>query len=99
MLLGTPFYMAPEAVRSPKVEPPADVFAFGILAVEMLTGRAPFSTPPMFRALAGETLEAPRGLDRIELPLRELVAACLSLDPADRPSMRRIREALEAHAG
>lgn len=94
MLLGTPHYMAPEAVRGAKVESSADVFAFGILAVEMLTGRAPFATAPMFRVLAGEKLEEPRGLDPIEPRLREMLTACLAEEPTSRPAMRTIRDLL-----
>jgi TonB family protein len=93
MLLGTPYYMAPEAARGAKVEAAADVFAFGILAVEMLTGRPPFATAPMFRALAGERLEPP-ALDGLDAALRDVLCASLAEDAAVRPNMRAVRSAL-----
>ncbi len=94
MLLGTPYYMAPETVRGSSVHAPADVFAFGILAAEMLGGRPPFAAPPIFRILAGERLDAPIGVDGIEPEVREIVLACLAEAPEQRPSMASVRAAL-----
>jgi predicted Ser/Thr protein kinase len=42
-LLGTPAYMAPEQIRRQRVDFRADLFAFGILAAELSTGRHPFA--------------------------------------------------------
>jgi hypothetical protein len=51
-VLGTPLYMAPEQVRNPSaVDLKADIWAFGVVAFECLTGRAPFtgsSLPELF---------------------------------------------------
>jgi serine/threonine protein kinase len=43
MITGTPQYMAPEQATGLKIGPPADVYALGIMAYEMLVGRVPFS--------------------------------------------------------
>jgi serine/threonine-protein kinase len=42
MLLGTPGYMAPEQIRGEAVDARADVFAFGVIAYELVTGEHPF---------------------------------------------------------
>lgn len=41
-LIGSPAYMAPEAFRSPKISPLADIFSLGIVAYELFLGRRPF---------------------------------------------------------
>lgn len=53
LLMGTPTYMAPEQVEGAEVGPPADVFAFGVVAFELVTGQAPFTgTSPLSVAMA-----------------------------------------------
>lgn len=53
LLMGTPTYMAPEQVEGAEVGPPADVFAFGVVAFELVTGQAPFiGTSPLAVAMA-----------------------------------------------
>ncbi len=88
-MLGTPFYMAPESVLGAHaVNAPADVFAFGIIALEMLTGRAPFVTPPIFLAMAGQQIPAPEvHVAGIDEPVRGVLMRCLVEDPAKRPTI------------
>ncbi|HEY6458574.1 MAG TPA: protein kinase, partial [Polyangiaceae bacterium] len=44
---GTPAYMAPELIAGTQfIAPPVDMFAFGVMAFEMLAGRSPFAEPP-----------------------------------------------------
>jgi len=88
-LLGTPKYMAPEAIRGDPGDERADTYSFGALAYELLTGRAPFegenATALMLRALQ----EAPPRVQALvpECPprLAALVHACLEREPAERP--------------
>jgi predicted Ser/Thr protein kinase len=73
-ILGTPGYMAPELLRGMRAAGSAvDVFAFGVLAYQLLGGRLPNGS-------LGDVAPA--------LPARlvELVDACLALDPAARPT-------------
>ena len=87
--LGTPFYMAPEQVRGQEVTNRADIYAFGVLLFELLSG---------VRAIEGDTVERifyeilykPLDLKPLETagvpqPLPDLVALCTSKDPAQRP--------------
>lgn len=88
--LGTPAYMAPEqAAGDPNIDHRADIYAFGAMAYEMLTGRAPFAGMAPHQMLAAHVTEpvVPVTDRRPALPpaLAQLVMACLSKNPADRP--------------
>jgi serine/threonine protein kinase len=98
-LLGTTLYMAPEAIRGGRsLDAAADVFAFGLLAYEVLTGRVAFETPAVLVAAAGRLLPTPAPIENAALGVaaRNAIRACLSEDPKGRPSARRICEALGA---
>jgi len=88
--LGTPAYMAPEqATADPTTDHRADVYAFGILAYEMLTGQPPFTGRNPSQLLAAHVTEVvePVSRRRPNLPpaLAALVMRCLEKRPADRP--------------
>ena len=98
-ILGTPAYMAPEAARGGRsVDAAADVFAFGLLAYEVLTGHAPFPTLPVLLARAGRPLPAPASIDdpAVGTTARDAVVACLAEDPKNRPTARTVCELLGA---
>jgi serine/threonine-protein kinase len=88
--LGTPNYMAPETARGGRdVGVASDMFAFGIIAYELLTSRSPFAMPPVVLAMAGQPIPPPSPLDAtVPERLSALVLACLSIDPSARPSAR-----------
>lgn len=88
-ILGTAAYMSPEQVRGAEVDARSDLFAFGALLYEMLSGE------PAFRRESGvETLHAvlkepaPRlreaGLGASSPVLQRVLDRCLAKDPADR---------------
>jgi serine/threonine-protein kinase len=82
--MGTPAYMAPELVRgSASTGPAGDVWSLGVLACEIINGRAPFDAPPVYLARAGKPVPAPRVGSS---PLAPLIERCLAVDPARRPS-------------
>ncbi len=88
--LGTPAYMSPEqATADPKTDHRADLYAFGVLAYEILTGETPFGRRTPSQLLAAHVTEAPRPITdlRPTLPpaLGTLVMRCLAKRPADRP--------------
>jgi hypothetical protein len=73
--LGTPHYMAPEQLERPdEVEEPADVFAFGVVAYELLTGRLPLGRFP----------DPSKINPRLHLRYDPVVIRCLETDHADR---------------
>jgi Tol biopolymer transport system component len=87
-ILGTFQYMAPEQIEGIEADARTDIFAFGALFVEMLTGRAAFegkSRATLLGAILKDqpppasTLQAavPKSVDRI-------IATCLEKDPEDR---------------
>ncbi|HEX4516994.1 MAG TPA: serine/threonine-protein kinase [Polyangiaceae bacterium] len=86
-MLGTPFYMAPELAQGRAADAAADVFAFGIVAYEMLTGRGPFPMPPVILAMAGHELPPPAPI------ATEIVLHCIRPDPRTRPSATELVDA------
>jgi serine/threonine-protein kinase len=86
--LGTPAYMAPEqATADPAIDHRADVYAFGVLAYELLTGQPPFIGRTPQNLLAAHVAEAPEHVGkRRSLPpaLSAMVMRCLEKRPADR---------------
>ncbi|MCC6552614.1 MAG: serine/threonine protein kinase [Polyangiaceae bacterium] len=100
MTLGSPSYMSPEQVRSPKnVDARTDVWALGVILYELLTGRLPFAGETMFdvfMAITADTPQCPRD-HRAELPaaLGDVVMRCLEKDLSRRmPSAADLAQAL-----
>src|SRR4051794_1552789 len=88
--LGTPAYMSPEqASADPSVDHRADIYSFGVLAYELLTGQPPFAGRTPQNLLAAHVSELPEPITkrRASLPsaLSALVMRCLEKRPADRP--------------
>jgi len=87
--LGTPAYMAPEqAAGDPHVDHRADMYAVGVMAYEMLTGRTPFHAMTPQAILAAHVTQTPEpvGERRESVPplLADAVMRCLEKKPADR---------------
>jgi serine/threonine-protein kinase len=94
MILGTAAYMAPEQARGKPVDKRADIWAYGVVLYEMLTGRQLFGGETVTDTLASVVKDAPDlGVLPAETPwtIRRLVDRCLRKDPGKR--MRDIGEA------
>jgi eukaryotic-like serine/threonine-protein kinase len=102
--LGTPTYMAPEqATADPHTDHRVDLYAFGAMAYELLSGRPPFVAPTVQEVLAAHVTRAPEPLQalRPSCPpmLARLVMSCLEKKPSDRPqSADELLPVLEAAA-
>ena len=87
MLLGTAAYMAPEQARGQVADRRADIWAFGIVLMEMLTGKTVFSAETVSDTLAGVLAREPQW---DELPkstpgqIRHLLERCLAKDSHNR---------------
>ncbi len=98
--LGTPHYMAPEQVMGQKLTPQVDIYAFGILLFELMTGVKPIKADTVERIFY-EILRKPLDLTPMRMlglpaALCDLVTRCTAKSPAERPqSFTAVREELE----
>jgi len=94
LILGTAAYMPPEQARGKAVDRRADVWSFGVVLVELLTGERAFKGDDVTEVLA-KVIERDPDLSRLPpaMPasLRKLLARCLAKDPKQR--LRDIGEA------
>jgi Tol biopolymer transport system component/predicted Ser/Thr protein kinase len=103
-LLGTVGYMAPEQVRGLPADARSDIFAFGCVLFEMLTGRRAFKGDSAIETMNAILKEEPAEPDvsgaKIPSELDRLVRHCLEKNPAERfQSARDLAYDLEAVAG
>ena len=98
IVIGTPLYMAPEAVRCEPLDRRTDLYALGCIMHEMLTGTTPFDASSSALVLARQLDDTPPPLpDHVPAPLRILVERLLAKSPADRPQRAvEVRERLAA---
>ena len=91
LILGTAAYMAPEQASGRPVDKRADIFAFGVVVWEMLTGRRMFEGETISHVLAAVLTKEP-DLAAVPLQVRHLLSRCLEKDPRKR--LRDIGDAM-----
>ena len=87
-MLGTPAYMAPEAIRGKGVDERSDVFSLGVVLYELLTGANPFLkedlAATLYEIVHGDPAPAHERNAAVPPALGAVVATALAKDPAQR---------------
>ncbi len=104
IILGTPEFMSPEQIRGKPLDGRSDVYAVGVLAFEMFTGKLPFEGRNAQEAMLARLKAQPARLRAVreDLPprLEAVITRALAVLPADRyPSMMDLAAAFESVGG
>lgn len=101
MVFGSPLYMSPEQCQGQEVDARSDIYSFGCLMYETLSGKVPLEGPNAMATAVKHILEMPLPFakicpDRNILPgLSEIVFRCLQKAPSDRyPDARQLKQDL-----
>jgi len=100
-ILGTVSYMSPEQAQGRKVDTRSDIFSFGVVLYEMLTGRRAFEGDSSLSTLSAILRDDVKPMSEVAPdvppPLETLLLRCLQKDPEHRcQSMREVQIALSA---
>ena len=98
-ILGTVCYMSPEQAQAKAVDPRSDVFSFGLVLYEMLTGQKAFSGDSALATLSAILRDEPKPINQlvegVPPELEEIVNRALRKDPNQRwQTMQEMRAAL-----
>lgn len=87
-VLGTAAYLAPEQARGEEAGPRADLYALGVVAYQLISGRLPYEAASLTELALKQQQEEPAMLDSLVAAvtpeLAEAIAIALSLDPRER---------------
>jgi serine/threonine-protein kinase len=98
-VLGTAAYMSPEQAEGKSLDERSDVFSFGAVLYEMMSGKRAFGGGTTAQVLSAVLYQEPGPL-RAEPSLERIVRRCLAKKPVERfQSMSEVRRALEGLAG
>lgn len=87
-LMGSPYYLSPEQIKTAPVSPQTDIYSLGIVLYEILTGKTPFHGLPLSTLITKHLQEPVPHLHetRPDLPeaINQIIARATAKDPADR---------------
>src|SRR5205085_1433991 len=92
---GTPDYICPEQVRGDEIDHRGDLYSVGVILFEVLTGKLPFASPTVEETLTAHASKRPPRFADVDpttdVPpaIEEVVQACLSKYPVERPQDAR----------
>ncbi|MBL8209557.1 MAG: protein kinase [Bryobacterales bacterium] len=97
--IGTPSYMAPEQIENGTVSPRTDIYAFGVVLFEMVTGRVPFTDKSPLAQAARKVKDAPPSPRQFRASLppswEAAILRCLRTNPEERfASATEVMEAI-----
>jgi len=106
-IFGSPLYMSPEQCRGEALDVRCDIYSFGILMYEVLTGSTPFRGTDTVSTMFKHTTEAPKSIDKIDddvlltKKVEKIIFKCLEKDPELRyqtmDDITRDLESLQLH--
>ncbi len=99
-VLGTAAYLAPEQARGEEAGPRADLYALGVVAYQLISGRLPYEATSLTELALKQQREEPAMLDTLVAAvgpeLADAIALALALDPRDRyQTAREMGRAIE----
>ena len=102
-MIGDPRYLSPEQLLDQDLTELADIYAFGVLGYELLTGEGPYDARSNTQWITAHLNQDPKDLRQmradVDPDVADLLRRCLNREPKHRPSAAEVARALSADSG